>query len=213
MNIGIVVRPADVSDLESLLMIEREAWSEGLAFTEDHFRSHLEVFKDFPEGIQIAEAQGVAAGNAVAQLMKYDLENPIPDWYTATNDGFLRRTHDPEGNVLYGVSLSVSPRFSSLRVGKAIIEAAKRIVVKHQLTRFILGSRVPRFHLYAEKMTISDYIRAKRGLRFLDPELEFYNRCKLQVVKILPNYFDDPESLNYGILMVWDNPDLSADRP
>lgn len=200
----VLVRPADIEDLDNLVKVENEAWPEEQAFTKDHFEAHLEIFQNFP-GIQVAVVDNEIAGIGVAEILEYDLDNPIPSWYLVTDDGFLRKTHNPAGNVLYGVSLSVSPRFSSAGVGRKIIEAAKNIVVQYHLERFILGSRVPRFHRYHTHLSIEEYVYSKKGSRFLDPEIEFYNKCGLEIVKILPDYFEDPMSLNYGVLVSWEN--------
>jgi hypothetical protein len=35
-----------------------------------------------------------------------------------------------------------------------------------------------------------------------DPELLFYRKCGFEIKKIIPNYFKDSESVNYGILLV-----------
>lgn len=201
----IQIRPATNKDLDELVRVENESWPEELAFTREHFEAHIELFKDFPEGLQVAVVNGKIAGIGIAEILDYDISNPIPSWYEATDEGFLRKTHNLNGNTLYGVSLSSSPRFSTLRIGRKIIEAAKGVTIKYHLEKFVLGSRVPRFYRYAKDMVVEKYVQAKRRGRFLDPELEFYSTCGLRIVKILPEYFDDPQSLNYGVLVAWDN--------
>lgn len=40
----------------------------------------------------------------------------------------------------------------------------------------------------------------------LDPEIRFYTRCGLKPAKVVRNYMeDDPESENYGVVMIWEN--------
>jgi ribosomal protein S18 acetylase RimI-like enzyme len=56
-------------------------------------------------------------------------------------------------------------------------------------------------------MSVEEYVyaRTKTG-RVLDPELALYLSLGMKIEKIIPNYFDDPESLNYGVLVSWANP-------
>ncbi len=56
-------------------------------------------------------------------------------------------------------------------------------------------------------MTAEEYLEAKnaRG-EPLDPEVRFYKRAGLKIGKVIPGYFDDPDSLSYGVLLIWENP-------
>jgi len=202
----VIIRPATHSDIDDLVRVENAAWPPEQAFTREHFESHLKVLSDFPEGLQVAVVNNEIAGIGIAEILVYDLNNPIPTWCEVTDNGYLERTHNPNGNILYGVSLSVDPKYSTMRIGRIIIEAAEEVTIKYSLEGFILGSRVPRFYRYSTQMKIDDYILAKKRSRFLDPEIEFYSKCGLKIISTLPNYFDDPQSLNFGILMGWANP-------
>jgi len=42
--------------------------------------------------------------------------------------------------------------------------------------------------------------------RLLDKELNFYNKAGLNIIKVIPGYMNDIDSLNYGVLLVWKNP-------
>lgn len=199
--------------IANLRDIELRAWGEEMAFTEDHLRSHIRVF---PEGILTAyfsESEStIYHPNAwgMVQIMRYDISRPIETWYGATDDGFIEKTFDPEGNMLYGVNLSVPYGNSSL-ITKTIIDAAKDLVILKKLEGLVLGARIPRYHRYSH-LKVEKYILEKRGKRRLDPEIARYESYGFEIatardgkMKILPNYFNDPESLNYGILLVWNN--------
>ncbi len=56
-------------------------------------------------------------------------------------------------------------------------------------------------------MTPQEYIAAKTSSgKCLDPEIWFYLKAGLQIVKVIPDYFEDPESCNNGVLLAWKNP-------
>lgn len=202
-DIVVVRRGATIADLEGMLRVEHESWSEEQAFTREHFLSHLAVF---PEGIFLAEVNDEIAGVGISEILDYDLSHPILTWYEATDNGYLKNSHNPDGSYLYGVSLSISPNFSAFRLGSKMLENAKNHIIDKGLRAFIIGSRVPRYTEHAGKMSINDYINFRKGQHYLDPELEFYSKCGFKIVEALPNYFEDPESQNYGVLMIWRNP-------
>lgn len=201
----VIRRGGRPEDLEGMLVAEHEAWTEEQAFTKEHFLSHLSVF---PEGIFIAEVDCRIAGVGISEILKYDINNPVTTWYEVTDEGYLVNSHCPSGNALYGVSLSVSPKYALLNLGEKMIDCAKEFIIDQGLECFVIGSRAPRYYKWAPKVSICDYANLKHGNRYLDPEIEFYSRCGFKVAGILPDYFEDPASLNHGILMVWYNPEI-----
>jgi len=195
----VVVRRARPHEIDKLLLVESATWPEDQAFTREHFECQFGVF---PDGIYLAEIDGKPVGSGVFEIMYYDLDNPIPTWYEATDNGFLRESHNPAGDTMYGVSLSVIPTSPAVRVGSRMLREAQAIVKEKGLAKLALGARVPGFCDFDG--TIEEYLafRTSRGY-YLDPELNFYVRNGFRVVKPLPGYFEDPESRGYGVLIVW----------
>lgn len=195
------IRQARLEDIEKILIIEKEAWPEKLRATREQFRSRIETF---PEGTLVAIANGTIIGVVSTEIVDYDIKDPIATWAEATDNGFIKKTHNSEGDTLYGVDLTVS-RFLE-NASKLLMEEIGKLAIRHSLKQGILGARIPRYHKFRDKMTAEEYINGKRGNRFMDPELSFYAKMGLKAVKALPNYIDDPESCSYGVLMVWKNP-------
>lgn len=200
----IIVRQATLDDLEEILLVEEEAWPQEARATEEMFRARIETF---PEGTLVAIENGRIMGVVVTEIIKFDIKQPIPTWFEATDNGYIRKSHDPKGDTLYGVNLSVS-RYAGREVARLLLEGVKKIARDHSLKRVAFGARIPRYHRYSEKMTAEEYIQATTNSgRPLDPEIYFYQQGSAEVIKLLPDYFTDPESLNYGVLMIWENPD------
>ncbi len=62
-------------------------------------------------------------------------------------------------------------------------------------------------------MSVDEYARTLTPSgRTLDPELALFKRIGLYYIKSLPDYFSDEKSLNYGALLVWDNPVLELTK-
>ena len=203
----IKIRQANFEDIPQILEVEKEAWGEEGAVTKEMFESRIQTF---PAGVLIVEVNREIVGVVATEKVDYDIKKNAPSWYEVTDNGFIKKTHKPDGNTIYGVDLSVKPSFQRKKIGTKLLEAIGRIVISNNIKQGVLGGRIPGYHKYVNKMSVEEYVRAiintKEGNRFLDPEVDFYTRRGLKIVKIIPNYFKDSESLNYGILLVWRNP-------
>ena len=206
------IREARISDLESLLFLEKQAWPEEARASRDTYLSRLEIF---PEGIIIAEGEEGVLGAAVTEIV--DLKTILKShfsWSEITDNGSLKKTHNSQGDCIYGVNLSVKPSSLGEKVGIALMDAIKAMIVMRDLKMGALGGRMPSFAKYIEKnqLAISDevareYIFARTNSgKFRDPEIGFYDSCDLEIIRPLSDYFPDPDSSNYGVLIIWRNP-------
>lgn len=172
--------------------------------------SIMPIYENFPEGFLTAFVDGEAAGNFTLLRMNYDITNPPHvSWEELTAAGTGSNVVR-DGNTLYGSSLGVSPRFRGQNIGAKLVYHALKRTVELNCRRFVLGCRIPDYHLHSE-IPIDHYIRIKRADgEYMDKELRFYSRCGLRFLKPLPGYmvgdWADPDSLDYGVLSVWDNP-------
>lgn len=213
------IRQARVGDIEAILLVEKEAWPENLRASREMYQSRL---RTFPQGTLVAETEGKIEGVVVSQIMDFNSIPDISSWSEATDHGYIKNSHNPEGNSFYGVNLSVCHQSQS-RVAMTLLEAVGKLAVRHNLKQIVLGGRIPSFARYLKHHcqkngipVISDqerdriaqhYMRAtnRRG-HPVDPEINFYQKAGMKTIKLLPNYFKDPESLNYGVLVLWSNP-------
>lgn len=126
-------------------------------------------------------------------------------WFEKTGGGTLE-THNPLGNVVLGVDLSVLRTVSRSLADQLLLTAIAIGPVSHGSKSVYLGSRIPSFHKYPD-LSVGNYVYGKRKSgKPLDPELYFYLKNGFKIAGIIPNYMDDPKSLNYGVMVRWDNP-------
>lgn len=169
------------------------------------FKSRI---KTFPEGTLVAVIGNKVVAVVATEIINYNPEKKTLNWYEITDNGYIKKTHNPKGDSLYGVDLSVHPSFQNKGIGKKLMVAVGKLAIKYNLKRGFLGARIPNYYKYAHKIKVEDYVKIteKGGEIPPDPELMFYQQLGLKMVKVIPNYFNDPESLNYGVLFVWENP-------
>lgn len=206
------IRQASPSDLEGIIDVERLSWPNGLEATRDMFASRMAVF---PEGVLVAEWNGQKRiiGVIAFELLNYDLDSPYPSWGEITDGGFIVKTHNAFGEYIYGVDLSVDPDFRENGVARRLLQGVGRIAVKRNLRGAILGGRLPGFYQHSKQHSVSEYINLKRKDGYpLDPELRFYVRAGLKIMGFATNYFKDPESENFGVILLWKNPFFLKNR-
>jgi len=196
------IRQATLDDITGILDVEEEVWPIELRATEEQFRSRI---KTFPEGTIVSLIDGTIVGVVATQIVySKDLDHSALTWDEITDGGLIKKTHKPDGDILYGVDLSVSP--FGANSASLLLQEVGRIAIRHKLKGGMLGARIPRYHKYSERMNAQDYVNFKRGERLLDPELVFYTRLGLEIIRVLPNYIKDPDSRDYGVLLGWKNP-------
>ncbi len=197
----IQVRSLRSGDFEDAKRVEAEAWGDQyIQFDRDQFESRI---SKFPAGNICALKEGKMVALINTQRVHYDWDHPWPTWYEATNNGYLR--HDADGEYLYGVNLSVAKHALMSGAGNLIMLQIGNVMLDLNLRGIILGVRPLRYHRFVGKMSFDEYLYDKNG-KIRDPEVGMYCRMGFHVKKALPNYFEDKESANYGVLLFSENP-------
>lgn len=199
----IVVRNASFEDLLSIVELESAIWPEGTRAPRKKFEKRLAVF---PEGFFLAFNGDQLIGASTSQVIHYSQNETIESWEKVTDNGHIERTHNPQGNALYVVSLGAISRSGG---GSALLSRQKQLAQEKGLAYLVLGARIPGYDRYCKRegeTPIEHYVELTRpdGQPY-DDELRFYIRNGLKIEKIAPNYMeDDAESRNYGAIMTWD---------
>lgn len=201
---SIVIRNINERDLNDVVRLENAIWPEGTRATKDKFESRLRIF---PQGFFLAYTNGELIGVSTSEIIKYDPLNPPKSWEGITDNGYIKKTHNNNGNALYVVSVGAKSRSGG---GSALVQAQKELAERLNLRFLVLGARIPGYDEYCKnnkEIYIEEYTTLKRDDgHHLDPELRFYTRNGLELKKIMPNYMgDDAESRNYGAIMMWEN--------
>lgn len=192
------IRQVKIEDIPQILEIEKEAWGEEKAASREMFESRI---KTFPDGALVAESNEEIVGVVCTERVDYNPRKDAYTWYEITDNGFIKNSHKPDGNTIYGVDMSVKPSFQHLGIGTKLLESIGKLAIRYNVRYGMLGGRIPEYHKYADKMSAEEYVNTA-----IDPEISFYKKAGLKIIKVIPNYYKDPESLDYGILLLWKNP-------
>lgn len=199
---NVMVRPYTADDYPALLTIQQEAFPppfpEELWWQKDHIQSHVDTF---PEGGLLAEVDGVPAGSATSLIITFD--GKPHTWDEVSDSGYIRESHDPNGDSLYGIDLCVRPTMRGKGVAQALYEARKQTVRELGLKRFIAACRIPDFHQCAHALSVEEYVQAVVSGERTDLVLTFMLKQGLRPISVLPNYVEDDESHHYAVLVEW----------
>ena len=148
-------------------------------------------------------------------------------WEESTQDGSLVNLHDPAGKNVYVVTLSTTPGL--------LRSEAQNMLYGWLIAEFLRGgfergyweSRIPGFLRWAQAKSGSEdplnsvpqgelrtmaeqYVLATKVIggrdRHYDPLLRTFATVGCDFVQVLPDAYQDPQSLNFGVLTVFNNP-------
>lgn len=204
-----VIRNYRETDFSGLIDIQRECFPppfpSELWWKEEQLQNHVTLF---PEGALCVEINGQLAGSMTCLLIDFDPARPAHAWEEVTDCGYIRN-HNPNGNTLYVVDISVRPSHRKMGLGKWLMQSMYEVVVHKRLDRLLGGGRMPGYHLQADRMTAEQYLDAVMQGELKDPVITFLLRCGRTPLQVVANYLEDEESRNYAALMEWKNPFLT----
>ncbi|WP_026581219.1 GNAT family N-acetyltransferase [Bacillus sp. J33] len=204
--VPVTVRNYTKSDFDELIEIQSECFPppfpSELWWNKEQLKNHTDLF---PEGALCIEVDGVLAGSLTGLIVEFDPSHPDHTWEEITDNGYIRN-HNPNGNTLYIVDISVRPRYRKLGLGKLLMQAMYQVVVQLGLERLLGGGRMPGYCKAAHECSPQEYLQKLVAGEKKDPVITFLLRCGRTPLGIVENYLDDKESLNYGVLMEWINP-------
>lgn len=206
MAVSIVnTRPEHVRQLEKLQQIVFPTLQPEELFSAEKYLKHIELF---PEGQFIAIAhvghQDVIVGATTTFRTHFDFDDIEHTYIEAIAGGWLTN-HDPIGDWLYGVDVSVHPNYRGMKVARRLYNARRALAQKLNLRGEIAGALLPGYELHSEHLSIAQYaLQVKQG-RIYDPTLSVQIRNGFSVRGILYDHISDPRSENAAALITRDN--------
>ncbi len=193
-----------LKDYEQLKIAMIDAYSNmpNSYWKEHHIQSLIERF---PEGQVVLKVNGQIAGCALSIIID---ENHLEKRHTyrEITGNFTFSTHDPNGDILYGIDVFIIPEFRGLRLGRRMYDYRKELTEKLNLKGIAFGGRIPNYHKYANELSPIEYIRKVREKEIHDPVLDFQLSNDLHPSRILKNYLEgDSASKEYAVLLEWNN--------
>ena len=127
----------------------------------------------FPEGQIVTVADDKIVGCALSIIVDYDMVKGDHTYAKVTgNETF--NTHNPKGNILYGIEVFIHPEYRGLRLARRMYDYRKELCEKLNLKAIMFGGRIPNYYKYADTMRPKEYIEKVRLREIYDPVLTFH---------------------------------------
>jgi predicted amidohydrolase/GNAT superfamily N-acetyltransferase len=191
---------SDYLDLKESMIESYTAWG---AYWKDHQIEHL--LNIFPEGQLCIKVDGKLVGAALSLIIDYKALSDNHTYKDATGN-YSFSTHNPDGDVLYGIEVFIHPDYRGLRLGRRLYDARKELCENLNLRAIIAGARLPKYAENSKNLSPKEYIEKVKTKQLYDPTLSFQISNGFHVRKILKGYMPgDVESLEYAALIEWIN--------
>ncbi|RZJ34789.1 MAG: GNAT family N-acetyltransferase [Flavobacterium sp.] len=195
------LRIEDYKELKSS-MVEAYSEMEGSYWKEHHIRKLLELF---PEGQLVILVDGKVVGSALSLIVTNDkvLQNHT---YADITGNYTFSTHDPTGDILYGIDVFIHPSYRGLRLGRRLYDTRKELCEQLNLSAIVFAGRMPNFTKHADTLSPKEYIEKVKLKEIYDPVMSFQLSNDFHVIRIMKNYLPgDTGSQDYAVLMEWNN--------
>jgi len=200
----VTVRSLQIEDYSLLSQSFRRTYTNG----SDEFWSREQIeklIKIFPEGQIVTVADKKIVGCALSIIVDYDKVKNDHTYDSVTGHETFN-THNPNGNILYGIEVFIHPDYRGLRLARRMYEYRKELCEKLNLKAIMFGGRIPNYHKYSDELRPKEYIQKVRKKEIFDSVLTFQLSNDFHVRKVMTNYLpNDEESKHFACLLQWDN--------
>jgi len=200
----VIMRPLQADDYNQLSQSFRRTYTD----SSDVFWSRVQIQKlinIFPEGQIVTVVDNLIVGCALSIIVDYDRVKNDHTYSDITGKETFS-THNPKGNILYGIEVFIHPGYRGLRLARRMYEYRKELCETLNLKAIMFGGRIPNYHEYSDKLRPKEYIQKVHKKEIYDPVLTFQLSNDFHVRKVMTNYLpNDEESKHYACLLQWDN--------
>lgn len=174
----------------------------GESWTEPEFKRLLGLF---PDGQICIEDKGTVVAAALTLIIDHaGLERNHS--YEDIVAGGTFKSHDPEGDYLYGIDLFVHKDYRGMRLGRRLYDARKELCEHLNLKGIVVGGRIPGYADHYKELTPGQYIAKVKNREIVDQVLTFQLANDFHPKRALKNYIpEDKKSRSYAVLLEWNN--------
>ena len=203
----LLLRPMTVDDFDALVELQRRCFPGMGPWVRAQIESQLRIF---PEGQFVLSLDGRLVGSANSLIVDASSHSDWHDWKVITDNGYIR-SHDPQGDMLYGIEIMVDPDFRGMKLSRRLYDARRQLARDRNLRGIIIGGRIPGYGRYADELAASDYVQKVIDKTLVDPVLTPQLSNGFVLKGIIPGYFpSDTESRGYATYLEWTNLDYVA---
>lgn len=170
-----------------------------------HYRQQMATFPEGQLAVWDTQENRVAGGSTDLRL-NVDFGHYQHRYIEAVGGNTLS-THQPDGQWLYGADIGVLPDYRGFGLSTLLYRARHELVRELRLCGHVAGAMPKGYAAHQHQLPIEAYVHEVIAGRLSDPVLSVVFRRGYRVYGLIPEYLDDPSCANYGVFVVWRNPD------
>lgn len=206
------IAPLSARERHVATALEMVAWPQDIRASAAQLDDRL---RSFPSGFLGAFIRDDCVGMASCQITEFSLTDALKPWSELTADGWISRTHRPDGNCLHCVSICVRPDFRNRGIGTALNRARVELASQLGLEFALTDTRLPGLASYLRglrKATPEGYVDAIVREEIVEPAVRMYLHLGFKPLGLIADCMEsDRESANYGLAMLKDLNERSDD--
>lgn len=163
------------------------------------YKKHVEIF---PEG-QFVALDGEKVVGATSTI-RYQFNPADPEhhtFYEIMGGGWFT-THNPSGDWLYGIDVSVDAGYRKKGIAKALYRArqhtCRMLNLKGQVTVGMLNG----YGKVKDSMTLDEYYNKVKSGQLFDPTVSVQQKIGFEIVGLMKEYLHDPTCGNAGAVLM-----------
>ena len=145
------VRTLQMADYRQLSQSFTRVYSDGsdVFWTREQIKKLITIF---PEGQVVTVVDDKIVGCALSIIVDYDKVKNDHTYAAFVTGNETFNTHNPKGNILYGIEVFIHPDYRGLRLARRMYDYRKELCESLNLKAIMFGGRIPNYHKYADTM-------------------------------------------------------------
>lgn len=185
--------------LEALQRIVFPSLAEEELLHAEQYKAHVQLF---PEGQFVALDGDKVIG--ATSTTRYHYNSDVHEhhtFYEVMGGGWFT-THEPNGDWLYGMDVSVHPAYRGKGIARALYRArqntCKQLGLKGQMTVGMLNG----YCNVQDKMSIEEYFEKVKNHELFDPTVSVQEKIGFKITALMKDYLNDATCGNAGAVIV-----------
>lgn len=177
-------------------------------------RAVQEQLARFPEGQFVAvyrpDDENLVVGQASTMRVGYPPSQKPREWMEEIGTIGIAK-HDPAGEWLYGVEMTVRPDFRKRGIGTSLYQARFDLVRRLNLKGWYAGGMLMGYHRYRDQLTPAEYGEKVIQRKIIDPTVTMQMNRGFEPWGVIENYLDEEDAGDCAVHIVWKNPEYKGD--
>jgi GNAT superfamily N-acetyltransferase len=172
-----------------------------------HYQAQIRVFPQGQHAVLERTTNKVVAASSDLKL-EFNPQHYQHKYIEAVGHNYFT-THQETANWMYGADIGVLPDYRGFGLSKLLYAARQDLVRRLGLKGHFAGAMPKGFGAHSSSLSIEQYVQQVVRGELNDPVLSIQLRRGYAVWGIIPDYLEDASCGNYGVQIVWRNPDVA----